>query len=663
MCGIAGIIDPTGRDTYDKLLNIGKAMTSRLVHRGPDSSGIWGDESSGVVLGHRRLSIIDLSGGAQPMVSVSGRYVLSFNGELYNFQSLRAALARDGINFRDNSDTEVFLAAITKWPIEKALSMTVGMFAFALWDKEEKRLLLGRDRMGEKPLYYGWIENRFVFASELKAFQEVPQWGREIDRDALSLFFRHNYVPDPYSIFQNIYKLPAASYLSVDERYLRAKRHAYSHLGVNEESSDSTPKKYWAVNSLPGIDAVPSQVDSEQIVDLQELLRSTIKNKMLSDVPLGALLSGGVDSSLVAALMQEASTSPIDTFTIGFDSEQHNEARFAKEVAMHLGTNHEEMVVTGLDALSVIPELPEIYDEPFADSSQIPTILISRLARKSIKVALSGDGGDELFGGYNRYTWGKRLFGLRSFTPLAIQRCLASMAHVLTPEQWNRFGERANTIFGKGISTTMFGDKLYKATSLLGDKDFLESYKALISFWHSPEHLVFGANEPDRNSDFKEFIKYQRTSIEKMMLLDMATYLPGDILVKVDRASMSAGLEVRAPLLDHRIVEFSSRLPLNMKVRGGVGKWLLRQVLYQYVPRPLVDRPKMGFGVPLGSWLRGPLREWAAELLNDQFLREQGILNTDLVQTKWEEHISGQRNWEHQLWGVLMFQSWLKHHS
>ena len=663
MCGIAGIIDPTGRDTHEKLLKIGEAMTSSLAHRGPDSSGIWGDESSGVVLGHRRLSIIDLSGGAQPMASVSGRYILSFNGELYNFHSLRTALGRDGINFRDNSDTEVFLAAVTEWPIEKALAMTVGMFAFALWDKEERRLLLGRDRMGEKPLYYGWIATKFVFASELKAFREVPQWGREIDRDALSLFFRHNYVPDPYSIFQNIYKLPAASYLSVDEGYLKAKRHAYSSSGANEGCSVSAPKKYWAVNSLPEVDAAPSQKDSEQIVDLQELLRSTIKNKMLSDVPLGALLSGGIDSSLVAALMQEASTSPIDTFTIGFDSKQHNEARFAKEVAMHLGTNHEEMYVTGNDALSVIPELPNIYDEPFADSSQIPTILIARLARKSIKVALSGDGGDELFGGYNRYVWGKRLFCLRSVAPLFVQRCLASMAHVLTPEQWNRFGERANNIFGKTISTNMFGDKLYKATKLLGDKDFLKSYEALISFWHSPECLVFGANEPDRDSEFREYIKYRKTSIEKMMLLDMLTYLPGDILVKIDRASMSTGLEVRAPLLDHQIVEFSSRLPLNMKVRGGVGKWLLRQVLYQYVPQTLVDRPKMGFGVPLGSWLRGPLREWATELLNDQCLRDQGILNTNLVHTKWEEHISGQRNWEHQLWGVLMFQSWLKHHS
>lgn len=660
MCGIAGIFDTSGTTTQSELQNIGQRMGNRLTHRGPDAGDVWSDNNSGLVLAHRRLSIIDLSGGAQPMSSSSGRYVLTYNGELYNYRELRAELVKRGIVFRDHSDTEVLLAALSEWPIEKALSKVVGMFAFALWDQKEKKLILGRDRMGEKPLYYGWVGKSFVFSSELRAFDECPQWEKQIDVDALALFFRHNYVPEPHSIFRGIYKLPVASYLVVDAKTVKCSPKDFSPFSVSELSSSLSPTVYWSAHGPLGEFSFSPGSEVEAASNLRQLLQSTIKDKLIADVPIGALLSGGVDSSLVTALIQEASPSAVETFSIGFDSEAHDEARYAKSVAAHLGTDHHEMYVSGKDALAVVPEISSIYDEPFADSSQIPTLLISRLARQSIKVALSGDGGDELFGGYNRYVWGQRLTKIRGATPLVTQKCYRLLVESLPPRAWNAIGRQAAMLVGPSRAIPMLGDKLYKSLHLIGKRDFFQSYTSLISIWQDSISLVIGSKQVGHGVRTSDILKSQFSEIEKMMALDSLHYLPGDILVKVDRASMSTGLEVRAPLLDHRIVEFALKLPLELKLKNGIGKWLLRQVLYEYIPKPLIDRPKMGFAVPLGDWLRGPLKNWASDLLDQQSLASQGVLNTDLVSEKWREHLSGHRNWEHQLWGVLMFQSWME---
>ncbi len=660
MCGIAGVFDTSGTTTQSELLDIGQRMGNRLTHRGPDAGDVWSDKNSGLVLAHKRLSIIDLSGGAQPMSSSSGRYVLTYNGELYNYRELRAELVKRGITFRDHSDTEVLLAALSEWPIEKALSKVVGMFAFALWDQKEKKLILGRDRMGEKPLYYGWVGKSFVFSSELRAFDECPQWEKQIDIDALALFFRHNYVPDPHSIFRGIYKLPAASYLVVDVKTSKRSPEDFSPFPVSELSSSFSPTVYWSAHGSLGEFSFSPGSEVESASNLRQLLQSTIKDKLLADVPIGALLSGGVDSSLVTALIQEASPSAVETFSLGFDSEAHDEARYAKSVAAHLGTDHHEMYVSGKDVLAVVPEIPSIYDEPFADSSQIPTLLISRLARQSIKVALSGDGGDELFGGYNRYVWGQRLTKIRGATPLVTQKCYRLLVESLPPRVWNAIGRQAAMLVGPSRAIPMLGDKLYKSLHLIGRRDFLQSYTSLISIWQDSISLVIGSKQVGHGVRTSDILKSQFSEIEKMMALDSLHYLPGDILVKVDRASMSTGLEVRAPLLDHRIVEFALKLPLELKLKNGIGKWLLRQVLYEYIPKPLIDRPKMGFAVPLADWLRGPLKNWASDLLDQQSLASQGVLNADLVSEKWREHLSGHRNWEHQLWGVLMFQSWME---
>jgi len=659
MCGIAGIFDPTREIEGARLRVIGDGMQKRLAHRGPDASGVWLDPSDNVVLAHRRLSIIDLSGGAQPMESSCGRFAITFNGEIYNFKEIRSVLKKRGVLVRDNSDTDVLLTALSIWTLDEALAELVGMFAFALWDKKEKKLTLARDRMGEKPLYYGWIGRKFVFASELKAFGGVPGWQKRVDRDSLALFFRHNYVPDPNSIFEGVYKLPAASYLAIDKRLAEGPPPEFSAVAQTAIKNRYAPQKYWNLRTDHVSEFKRSGAKQEVKKRLRSLLQETISDKLIADVPLGTLLSGGVDSSIITALSQEASNRTIDTFSIGFESKDHDEAQFAKQVAKHLGTNHHELYVTGEDALSIIPELPAIYEEPFADSSQIPTTLISRFARQSIKVALSGDGGDELFGGYNRYLWGKRLLKLRSVVPLPAQQLFAAGIRLFSPTQWNKFGYRWSSSIGGPLSTPLLGDKLYKSLNLIGTNDFGDAYAALVSIWPRVEKLVRQADPQSREEFFHGSAPPGLSDVERMMQLDALTYLPGDILTKVDRASMSTGLEVRAPLLDHRVVEFASTIPLELKVKNGVGKWILRQVLYEYVPQSIIDRPKMGFAVPLAAWLRGPLRDWAQDLLRSDVLNRQGFLNHDLVSEKWNEHLSGQRNWEHQLWGVLMFQSWL----
>ena len=660
MCGIAGVFDSAGRLQRPELEAIGRRMQASLAHRGPDEQGLWMDASDNLLLAHRRLSIIDLSGGAQPMRSRCGRFVITYNGELYNYRQLREVLSREGLSFDGDSDTEVLLGALSAWPIKKALSEFVGMYALAIWDTKTRELTLARDRMGEKPLYYGWIGQTFVFASELKAFRSFPGWQKELNPEAVALFFRYNYVPDPYSIFRGLYKLPAATYLIVNQKLAHGAKDDFSPVGASNERPGIYPRKYWQVEMRPNNHLLQKRTAVDYKNDLRQMLQQTVSDKLIADVPLGALLSGGIDSSLVAALSQEASVGSIDTFSIGFDDRSLDEAQFAKSVAQHLGTQHHEMYVTAEDALSTVPQLPLIYDEPFADSSQIPTILVSRLARRSITVALSGDGGDELFAGYNRYSVGQHLLRLRASLPLVFRRALAGLSRTLSPDTWNRVASRMAPLVGGPIANPMFGDKMYKASQLLEAESFQEAYLALVTHWPNVDDLLLATSNINSPAFDEHACSENLGPIERMMLLDISNYLPGDILTKVDRASMSASLEVRAPFLDHRVVEWAAACPLEMKLKEGVGKWILRQVLYEYVPRAMVDRPKMGFSVPLAAWLRGPLKDWACELIAVDSLKRQGWLNPDTVQKKWKEHQATEQNWEHQLWGILMFQSWLQ---
>jgi asparagine synthase (glutamine-hydrolysing) len=577
------------------------------------------------------------------MVSQSGRYVIAFNGEIYNFQELRTKLEPLGHRFRGHSDTEVALGAIEQWGLMEALKRFVGMFAFALWDRQDHTLHLARDRLGEKPLYYGWVGDVFVFASELKAIRAYPGWRGEINRNALALYLRHNYIPAPYSIYENAAKLLPGTVLTIK---------------ANAADKTSAPVPYWSARE--GVEngrLLPfTGSHSEAAEELEQLLRDAILQKMVADVPLGAFLSGGVDSSTVVALMQAQSAQPVRTFTIGFHESDYNEAAAAKAVAQHLGTDHTELYVTPSEAMDVIPQLPTSYDEPFADSSQIPTYLVSRLTRRHVTVSLSGDGGDELFGGYNRYFLGRRLWNTIGWIPKSIRQLAGTALASVSPQYWNGTA-RKFAFLTQRVSNP--GDKAQKLATILGAQNPEAMYHQLVSHWERPETVVLGGRESltvltDRGqwaqlSDFTE----------RMMYLDLVTYLPDDILVKVDRASMAVSLEARVPLLDHRVVEFAWRLPLSMKIRNGQGKWLLRQVLYKYVPRDLIERPKMGFGVPIDRWLRGPLREWAETLLAEERLKRDGYLNSQPIRQRWREHLSGKRNWQYHLWDILMFQAWL----
>jgi asparagine synthase (glutamine-hydrolysing) len=647
MCGIAGFLDP--HRTVTEVENVVWRMASPLTHRGPDDGGIWADHDAGVGLGHRRLSVIDLSPeGRQPMVSASGRYVLVYNGEIYNHSKIREELDRlFSPCWRGHSDTETMLEAFDAWGVRVAVGRFVGMFAFALWDRRDRALYLVRDRLGEKPLYYGWAGDLFLFGSELKALRAHPAWTGEIDTDALALYFRHNYIPAPYSIYRGIRKLVPGSILRIKL--------------LGDRGREPGPELSWSAKEVAerGVaDPFPGST-TEALSRLETLLLEAIGQEMIADVPLGALLSGGIDSSAVVALMQSLSVRPVKTFTIGFHEAGYNEAVSAKAVADHLGTDHTELYVTPREAMDVVPLLPTLYDEPFSDSSQIPTFLVSRLTRRHVTVALSGDAGDELFGGYTRYLWGRSIWRKIAWMPIGLRSALRGAITAVSPERWDSLIAVTKGVVRGRQTPRHAGDQFHKLAELLLVKGPEELYLNLVSHWKNPCFLVPGAVEPptvlsDRKrwADLPDFV-------QRMMFLDTVTYLPDDILVKVDRASMGVSLECRVPFLDHRIVEFAWHLPLSMKIRGNQGKWLLRQLLYKYVPRALVERPKTGFGVPIDSWLRGPLREWAESLLYGSSITNGGIIDPSLVREKWREHLSGARNWQYYLWDVLMFQAWL----
>lgn len=650
MCGIAGQL--TRSNSAIDIVESTTGMIEQLTHRGPDNMGIWKDKSSGICLAHRRLSILDLSPeGHQPMHSVNGRYILAFNGEVYNHKELRKEL--DGIElsqetgspekkWRGYSDTEVMLAAITQWGVYEATKRFNGMFAFALWDRSEKDLYLVRDRIGEKPLYFGWVGETLLFGSELKALCAYSNWQGEIDRNALTKYMQFNYIPTPYTIYKGIRKLESGSIARISSN------------GVNRQFD---LQRYWSLHDVV-MQPRKNISDASAIEEAESVLSASVKRQMVADVPLGAFLSGGVDSSLIVALMQSQSMRPVRTFTIGFHEAAFNEAQHALAVADHLETEHTEFYVSPQDAMNVIPLLPTLYDEPFADSSQIPTYLVSKLTREHVIVSLSGDGGDELFGGYNRYSWGRNIWDRIKYFPLPLRQAFARLLCVPSPRTWDQLFSIFGMLLPKQYRYSSAGDKLHKLAKLVGATSPSDVFLELISLWEGMDlvcnsdaalSVTLDTSQSSGSLDFTEF----------MMFMDTQSYLPDDIMVKVDRASMGVSLESRAPFLDHKLIELAWSLPLDMKIRHGQGKWLLRQILYKHVPRKLIERPKMGFGVPIDSWLRGPLREWAEELLDESKIRSDGYLNATLVRKKWDEHLSGKRNWQHHLWGVLMFQAWL----
>lgn len=652
MCGITGILSLKKELFGNSLEAIAKSMADRLVHRGPDDQGVWSGDS-GVALAHRRLAILDLSAaGHQPMHSICERYVMVFNGEIYNHMEVRKELNCEEKFVRENGwkshcDTETFLGAISVWGLKKALQNMVGMFAFALWDKEEKVLYLGRDRLGEKPLYYGMQGGSFIFASELKAFKAFLGFEAKIDREALGLFIRYGYVPSPHSIYKDFYKILPGTYLKIT---------------VDDAAAGKIPDatSYWSLCEVAerGQNEMFRGSVADATDELDRLLRQAVSGEMQSDVPMGALLSGGIDSSTIVALMQAHSKQDVKTFTIGFNEGSYNEATHARQVATYLGTNHTEMYVTSEQALSVIPSLATLYDEPFADVSQIPTFLISKLASEHVTVCLTGDGGDELFGGYNRYIGAPEIWRKSKWLSSGIRSLLAgTLDGVNSPALESRI-ERLIPFLPKQFKHQDLYAKIHKLTDILSADSEEEIYSRLISRWKDSEKVVLSNQELKKlisdsglNSRLKEYE-------HRMMLQDSLTYLPDDILVKVDRATMGVSLESRAPMLDHRVAEFAWSLPLQFKIRGGNGKWILRQVLERYIPRFITDRPKMGFSVPIDEWLRGPLKPWANALLDRKSIIEDGFFDADIIENKWRKHSLSEGNFGHQLWHVLMFQAW-----
>ena len=637
MCGIAGYLGEV-KHPIDCLTK----MADAISHRGPDNMGVWSDHNTSIGFAHSRLSILDLSSaGNQPMHSSSGNYVIIFNGEIYNHKSLRSELELiNQRNWLGHSDTETLLAAIEEWGLKKTLAKAKGMFAIALWDKSSNKLSLACDRIGEKPLYYGWVNNQFVFSSELKSIKVFPEFNNSIDRNSLALFLRFNSIPAPYSIYKDIFKLEPGQIVE-----------------INSQSSKLEKYKFWSLEEVykKGSENKFRGSSVQAINQLENILSEAVSSQMQSDVPLGAFLSGGIDSSTIVALMQSYSNSQVNTFTIGFNSKEFDESKHAEMVANHLGTNHFNKFVTEKDALDVIPNLPDIYDEPFADSSQIPTYLVSKFAKEKVTVALSGDAGDELFGGYNRYIFSQKMFKNISKTPDSIKKLMSKIMFSLSEENWN-------FILGRLIRNrySNIGHKIHKTANIVSSKSIRDLHFKLISQIQNPSDWLKDSNEyesvfNDNEDRFKEL-----DSVEIMMAYDLISYLPTDILTKVDRAAMSVSLETRVPFLDPDVIQFSASIPMEFKIRNGVTKWLLREVLYKHVPKDLIERPKMGFAVPLAEWLRGPLKDWAESLLDEKRLHQEGFFNVEFVRDKWSEHISGRRNWSHQLWNVLMFQAWLE---
>lgn len=639
MCGITGFRDFRSNGPGTAYGAIAEDMAGRIRDRGPDSCGVWVDEGARLAFGHRRLAIVDLTpAGHQPMLSASGRWVICYNGELYNTAEMRSELEAGGHRFRGHSDTEVIVEACDRFGVRAMLERTNGMFAMALWDRAERRLFLARDRLGIKPLYWGRNNGVLFFGSQPKSFFGHPAFRPEIDRDVLPAYFRFNYIPAPFSIYAGLSQLRPGWMAEIDA----------------EGSARETC--YWNCTEVidQGIGNRRADSDGALVDALDSLLRDAIKRQMISDVPLGAFLSGGIDSSTVVALMQAQSSRPVQTFSIGFDEDDFNEAQHAKKVASHLGTDHHELYVPAAEAQAVLPGLAEWYDEPFADSSQIPTYLVSKLARSRVTVALSGDGGDESFAGYNRYAGGQTAWARLQRLPSPLRALVGHGIKCVPPSAWDRIAR----LVPSGLRPNNVGDRAHKLANILDARDGESFYRQLVSLWDDPAALVPGAVEPlapgwsaGAGPGLDDFI-------ERMQYLDTVGYLPDDILTKVDRASMAVSLEARVPLLDHRVVEFAWTLPMTAKIRNGTGKWLLRQVLYRYVPQALVDRPKMGFGVPIGAWLRGPLRDWAEDLLSPAALGDGGILDPAPIRSCWSEHLSGRRNWQYALWGVLVFQAW-----
>lgn len=649
MCGLTGFWDMRANCAAEELRRRVTAMSDMLYHRGPDDSDVWVDAAAGLALGFRRLAILDLTpAGRQPMRSASGRYVAVFNGEIYNFKQIRDELLMEGKAppFRGGSDTEVLLAGVEAWGLEATCRRAVGMFAIALWDQEERELSLVRDRLGVKPLYVGVLSTGAVlFGSELKALRAHPEFSPTIDRDVLSLFFRQNCVPGNYCIYEGVKKVTPGTILRFS-----------SHTPSNGQET-----AYWdPLEVLPARHAEGFSGNEEAATcELERVLRLAVGQRMIADVPLGAFLSGGIDSTLVVALMQAQSTSPVRTFTIGYEEQAFNEAGFSRAIASHLGTDHTELTVSPQDALDVVPLLPEMYDEPFSDCSQIPTYLVSHMARRHVTVALAGDGGDEVFGGYNRHVWSPRIWGGTGWMPGGIRRRLADMLMAIGPRGWDKLMDGLRPLLPPRFKEPNVGYKLSKLAEVLEAPDADAFYRQVASHWQQNNPVLGGMPLPTVTTDEARRPPFQ-SFLTRMLYYDLLSYLPDDNLTKVDRASMANALEVRGPFLDHRVVEFAWRLPDAMKVRGGQGKWLLRHLLARYVPRALTDRPKMGFGVPIGAWLRGPLKEWAAELLDRTRLGQEGFLDADIVGNVWQEHIQHRRDREYFIWDVLMFEAWLE---
>jgi asparagine synthase (glutamine-hydrolysing) len=636
VCGIAGLFDFRRQSGIEDVKRHVTDMADALRHRGPDQGGAWADEGAGIALGHRRLSIQDLSpAGAQPMASACGRFVLVYNGEGYNAGDLRTELAAAGVTFRGHSDTEVLAEGFSAWGVEQTVARFNGMFAFAVWDRQARQLVLGRDRLGIKPLYWTARGGRLMFASELKAMRAVPGWDPALNRDAVAAFLRHNYIPAPHTIYQGVFKLEPGHLLTVDAE------------------GTCCDRTYWNARDVALADRVDIG-EAEAVQRLEALLTDAVQRQMVSDVPLGAFLSGGVDSSVVVALMR-ARGANVRTFSIGFDEGGYDESQHAAQVARHLGTDHTELRFSERHLLDLVPRMALVYDEPFGDSSQLPTLLLSQLARSHLTVALTGDGGDEVFAGYNRYFWGRKLRRLTA-VPAPVRGLAARMLTAVPTQTWDGVAKLAPA----RLRVPQAGDKAHKLASVLTLND-MGLYRRLVSHWEQPDRIVQGGHEPASPLWDDSWITDFPDPVARMQALDTVTYLPDDILTKVDRASMAVSLETRVPLLDHRVVEFAWTLPRHLLVRNGGGKWLLRQVLHRHVPSALVERPKMGFGVPIGQWLKGPLRDWAEDLLNPRRMEQTGLLNAAPITRCWDEHLSGQRNWQYPLWDVLMLESWRRH--